>query len=65
MMGLRLKRGLDLRLFADTFDTSFYAVYGAKADALIAKGLLEKDESYCWASQRGFEILNSVLVDLM
>lgn len=65
MMGLRLKRGLNLSLFSKTFGTTFNTVYGPKVDALVAKGLLVKEDAYCRASDRGFEILNSVLVDLM
>ncbi|MCH3961205.1 MAG: radical SAM family heme chaperone HemW [Solobacterium sp.] len=65
MMGLRLKCGVSRKLFAETFQEEIMDVYGEKAEKLIDQGLLEADPLYLKASDRGYEILNTVLVDLM
>lgn len=65
MMGLRLKSGLDLHLFQETFGTAFFTVYGKAVQSEIEKGLLSVTEDHCFTTERGYEILNSVLVDLM
>lgn len=65
MMGLRLKKGLSLALFQNTFQISVNEVYSQVINEEIQKGLLEMDEQYLRATTRGFEILNSILVDFM
>lgn len=65
MMGLRLKQGMDLSLFQETFQMSFLLVFESQVQQLIQKGLLEIEPEHVKATDRGYEILNSVLVDLM
>ena len=65
MMGLRLKQGMDLALFEETFGTDFLDVYGQLVEPQTKKGLLKIENGRCFATERGFEILNSILVDLM
>ena len=65
MMGLRLKKGMSLSLFAETFGTSFEDVFGRPASQQIAKGLLQYDGDCIKASERGYEILNTILVEFL
>ena len=65
MMGLRLKDGFPPDHFEKAFGKTFMQVYNTKAEALIRKGLLEVNEKTIRATEEGYEILNSVLVDLM
>ena len=65
MMGLRLKQGMDMDLFAETFGMSFLDVYGTRVQKEIDLGMLEISGRYLKATSRGYEILNTVLEDLM
>lgn len=65
MMGVRLKRGMDIALFEERFHTDFFHQYEEKLVSLIDRGLVEIKDGYFRCTDAGFEIMNSVLVDLM
>ena len=65
MMNLRLKEGMKLSQFEETFGIPFQRQFANKADRLIRQGLLEEEDGFIRCSSRGFHILNSVLVELM
>ncbi len=65
MMGIRLKKGMNLDLFQETFHQSFLEVYGDKIRPLLQKNLVEIDDHYFRCSKQGYEIMNSILVELM
>lgn len=65
MMGIRFRKGMDLTLFEETFHNSFAEIYGKKAESLIQKGLIEYRDHHIRCTDRGYEIMNSVLVEFM
>lgn len=65
MMGIRLKQGMNIQLFEDTFHTSFIDEYGDKIKPLKNKDLVEIKDSYFRCTKKGYEIMNSILVELM
>lgn len=65
MMSLRMKQGMDIHTFDERFQTSFIDVYGEKIKPLIQRGLVEIVNGYFRCSEQGFEIMNSILVELM
>ncbi len=65
MMGLRLKEGFHQSVFQERYAVSYKEVYGEKTEELIHKGLLEECGDMIRCTDRGFEILNSVLVELL
>lgn len=65
MMELRLKQGMSLEAFRDRRGREYMDVFGKKTEALITQGLLETDGRNLKATERGYEILNTVLEELM
>ena len=65
MMNLRLKKGMKLSAYRDRFDEDYRVRFGKKSQKLMEKGLLEEKDGWIRATDRGYEILNSVLVELM
>ncbi len=65
MMGIRLKKGMNLSLFQETFHKSFIDVYSEKIQPLLERKLVEINDSYFRCSEQGYEIMNSILVELM
>lgn len=65
MMGIRFKKGMNLSLFQETFHQSFLEVYGEKIKPLLQKNLVEINDSYFKCTEQGYEIMNSILVELM
>lgn len=65
MMGLRLRAGIDCRIFQKRFGKDLTAVYPASIQELIKQGLLECSEDHLFCTNKGFELLNSVLVRIM
>ncbi len=65
MMSIRLVQGMNIQLFDQTFDTSFLDVYGDKIKPLIQKNLVEIKDSYFRCTKDGYEIMNTILVELM
>ena len=65
MMGLRLKQGLKKSHFYRTFGVQIEGVFGKKINKCQDMGLLIIDDEYLACTKKGYEILNSVLVELM
>ncbi len=65
MMGMRFKKGMDLRLFEERFGRSFFMVYGDAYASLKEKGLIGSGETRVYASEKGYEILNTVLEEFL
>lgn len=63
MMSIRLKKGMDLKLFEDTFHVSFLDVYRETTEKMIAEGYLAVCNGYLYCTDKGYEIMNSVLVE--
>ncbi len=61
MMGLRLKEGMSLSLFKERFQCDFTDVYHDVVGECILKDWLVLDQDKVKATERGFEILNTVL----
>lgn len=65
MMGMRLKRGMSLKRFEECFGTSFMNVYGDKAESLKKQGMIDWNEAYIKCTDKGYEIMNSVLEEFL
>ncbi|MEE8807289.1 MAG: radical SAM family heme chaperone HemW [Lactimicrobium sp.] len=65
MMSLRLKQGLDLSAYQRRFHHAYEEDYGLKTEALIKRGWLEEKDGYVRCSEKGYEICNTVLEELM
>lgn len=61
MMGLRLKQGMSLSLFKERFGCDFIEVYRDALKFCLLKNWLVLQEDKVKATERGFEILNTVL----
>lgn len=65
MLGLRLVSGVDIKEFTQRFGISPMEAYGFKLTALMEKKFLTVDHGHIYATQRGFDILNSVICELL
>ena len=65
MLGLRMNCGIREDYFESMHGVSMTSCYGEKLDRLRSAGLLEYDNGSWRLSRRGFDIQNSVLVELM
>jgi len=65
MMGLRLKEGMSLSLFQQRFSCTFEQVYAEPVALCLKKGWIEFDGGKIKATERGFEILNTVLEEFL
>ena len=65
MLGLRLVCGVDIKEFTKRFAISPMEAYGFKLATLIEKKLLTIDHGHIYATSRGFDILNSVICELL
>lgn len=65
MMGIRLVKGMDIDLFEERFHTSFLDVYVDKIQPLLDKQLVEISDGYFRCTSKGYEIMNTILVELM
>ncbi len=65
MLGLRLTQGVSLVEFAARYGATAEAVWGAKLEALIRDGLLERSAGWLRLTDRGMDVQNAVLVELM
>lgn len=63
MMSIRLKQGMDLKLFEDTFHVSFTDVYRKTTEKLIRDGYLVIRNAHLCCTEKGYEIMNSLLVE--
>lgn len=65
MMSLRLVRGLDRKLFQETFGIDVNEVYGSVISRLLQKGWLKEEERYLACTKKSYEILNTVLEEFL
>jgi oxygen-independent coproporphyrinogen-3 oxidase len=65
MMGMRFKEGMDLSLFEETFGISFAQAFGTKAQSLYDQKLIENRNGRVKAAGHAYEILNTVLEELL
>ena len=65
MLGLRLYRGVNEADFLRMHGVSLSSCYGEKMRALEKQGLLIHDRGFWKLTDRGFDIQNSVLVELL
>lgn len=65
MMGIRFIKGMNIKLFEDRFHTSFLEVYGDKIQPLFQQGLVEIKDGHFKCTSKGYEIMNTILVELM
>ena len=65
MMGLRLKRGMDLNLYKERFGEPAEARFGRALAKMKEQKMLEEHDGYLRATDRGFEILNEILVEFL
>ena len=65
MLGLRMNRGVSENAFFQLHGKQLPQIYGAKLQQLLEKGLVEKEGDRWFLSDRGMDIQNAVLVELM
>lgn len=65
MMGIRFVKGMDIDLFESRFHTSFLDVYGDKIQPLLNQQLVEIKDNHFRCTSKGYEIMNTILVELM
>ncbi len=65
MLGLRMNRGVSETAFIGMHGISLEAYRGDRLHRLEQEGLLVHEDGYWRMSRRGFDIQNSILVDLM
>ena len=65
MMGLRLRKGIDRRTFQKRFGKDVLEVYPVSISQLQRQGLLDCSATHLFCTDSGFELLNSVLVQIM
>ena len=65
MMNLRKRKGLGLQAFEEMFGMSVQHAFGAKLERLLKDGSLRIDAGYLYCSDRGYDILNSILTELL
>lgn len=65
MMNLRLKEGMSLSLFEETFGTCFEAAFAGKYEPLVAEGQLAMEKGILKCPEKSWHLLNSVLTGLL
>lgn len=65
MMGLRLKEGISFAHFQEIWNVSLNEVYGKPIRKLETQDLLYEEDGYLKTTNRGFEILNTVLEEFL
>ena len=65
MLGLRMNRGVHETEFRKKHHMDIHSCYGKKLEKLRMNGLMIHDNGYWKLTRRGFDIQNSVLVELM
>lgn len=65
MMGLRLKRGIDLALFKQRFEVSFDEVYNNEKQSCIAKGWVVECDNSLTCTDEGYALCNNVIQEFM
>lgn len=65
MMGLRLKKGMNLKLFEERFNLTFDEVYHNEKENAIKKGLIKEENNHLLCTDKGYEICNTVIEEFM
>lgn len=65
MMGLRMKKGVDLKHFEDLFGCSLMSVFASAVNENIKRGWLSLSEGRLFPSAQGMTFLNDVLLAFM
>lgn len=65
MMNLRLKKGMDLNHFKELFQVDFEEKYASVLQKQIGKGMLAISNGYIKATEKGYPLLNDILIDFM
>lgn len=65
MMGLRMRKGISLNDFKNRFDVDLLDVYAAPIQENIDKNYLQIEKGYLCCSDKGFSLLNEVLISFM
>lgn len=65
MMGLRMKEGIALARYEARFHEPLIKHYGAQIQKLIGKGWLELNDTALKATESGYPLLNTVLIELL
>ena len=65
MMGLRMKKGISLSKFKDYFNEDLISKYEIPIKKHQALNNLELDDHYLKCSEKGFGLLNNILIDFM
>ena len=65
MMNLRKRKGLELKAFEQMFGMNVQSAFGGKLERLLKDGSLRIDAGYLYCSDRGYDILNSILTELL
>ena len=65
MLGLRLTRGVEEAAFARRYGRELWAVYGEKLQPAIDDGRLQRENGHVFLTERGMDVMNSVLVALL
>ena len=65
MLGLRLTRGVSEADFARRFGVSLWDTYGARLQPAVADGRLAREKGRVFLTERGMDVMNSVLVMIL
>ncbi|MBQ9197113.1 MAG: radical SAM family heme chaperone HemW [Clostridia bacterium] len=65
MLGLRLTRGVEEADFARRYGRELWTVYGARLQPAADDGRLKRENGYVFLTERGMDVMNSVLVALL
>lgn len=65
MLGLRMTEGVSEQRFFDIYGVPLQAVYGARLERSMARGLTERKSGAVRLTRRGMDLMNAVLLDLM
>ena len=65
MLGLRLTKGVEEADFARRFGKPLWTVYGEKLQPAIDDGRLKREGGFVFLTERGMDVMNSVLVALL
>lgn len=65
MMGIRMKEGMDLAVFEKRFGETFEQHYETVLAGMLEQGYMEIVDGRLRASEKGYEIMNSLLVEFL
>lgn len=65
MMNLRLKKGMNLNHFKEMFQVNFEMEYATALNKQIRNGMLEIKDGCVRATEKGYPLLNDILIDFM